>query len=357
MRLATTIALILIPALGSAQATPGGIVPENIEAINAEILLNQPKTKTTLAGLPESWDCRELGYRSAVLDQRNCGSCWSVATIAVANAVASHDLGTTVVLSSQWLLEKSRTGAGCAGGWIDFVPFTVESAGDTCGIVGGVLEQDFPYAGSITGRPCETLTDRYITFASKRLYGWRGANSKPVIEEIKRGLVEVGPLASGIHWGGSIWHCNDWSIQVAAVDYPANGRNINHCVMIVGYGKEKGVEYFIIQNSYGKNWGVGGFARVEVGSYLVGYSAVGVVGTGLLQPLPPLPDPTPTPRPIGAPQPETAYSPVGIAETSYVAPQAAPEPITIRADWTQLGAVLALAVILAIMVVASRRRE
>ncbi|CAN4092948.1 unnamed protein product [Withania somnifera] len=41
---------------------------------------------------------------------------------------------------------------------------------------------------------------------------------------------------------------------------PSKGR---HAVLIVGYGVENGVEYYLIKNSWGVNWGYWGYARVE----------------------------------------------------------------------------------------------
>jgi C1A family cysteine protease len=41
---------------------------------------------------------------------------------------------------------------------------------------------------------------------------------------------------------------------------------INHAVTIVGWGRDElfGKDYFIIKNSFGKDWGLDGFARISV---------------------------------------------------------------------------------------------
>lgn len=335
MRRMAIIGLLLLPALGRGQ---GLVIPEDIETINAEILASQPKAKNTLEGLPEAWDCRALGYVSEVRDQGACGSCWAMATVSVVEAVMAHDLGIKTKLSPQWLIDRGRNSGGCSGGFPDFSPFLADGSGDACKVIGGVLEQDWPYKASTQGMSCPG-PERYVTLNQRYIYGWGGPNAAPGIADIKYGLMTAGPLAVGITLSRDLAFCKDWTIIRGA------RRNIDHCVVLVGWGVEDGTEFFIIQNSYGAKWGVGGFARVEINSLGIGYSAYGVVTPIMLAAIP-----EPTPRPQGAAQPETAYSPVVTAETAYNAPQALPEPIIVHIEWLQLGLAvgcLSLALLLA----------
>ncbi len=40
------------------------------------------------------------------------------------------------------------------------------------------------------------------------------------------------------------------------------GNELGHCLAIVGYGTENGVDYWLIKNSWGTDWGINGYAKM-----------------------------------------------------------------------------------------------
>jgi hypothetical protein len=56
----------------------------------------------------------------------------------------------------------------------------------------------------------------------------------------------------------------------------------HHAVKIVGWGSERGTDYWEVANSYNAEWGMGGFFRIKRGVNECGIEGTGVAGTPAL---------------------------------------------------------------------------
>lgn len=42
------------------------------------------------------------------------------------------------------------------------------------------------------------------------------------------------------------------------------GREVNHAALVVGYGSDNGLEYFLVKDSWGPTWGDHGYIKIGV---------------------------------------------------------------------------------------------
>lgn len=75
---------------------------------------SQPKPSTFPAG-PESIDFS--ANMQPIVNQGNCGGCWSFATIAQLESLYSRTMSSSLNISQQFLLDCTNANKGCNGGW------------------------------------------------------------------------------------------------------------------------------------------------------------------------------------------------------------------------------------------------
>jgi len=198
--------------------------------------------------LADAIDWREKGAVTEVKDQGQCGSCWSFSATGSVEGVHFIANGTLVSLSEQNLLDCSSSygNEGCNGGLMNWAyQYIINNKGiDT--------ENSYPYQ-TRTGS-CQYNAD-HVGATISAFKDVPAGNEDALLAAVNEHPVAVAIDASQ----------NSFQLYKSGVYYESrcSSSRLDHGVLAVGYGKEEnGSEYWIVKNSWGKNWGENGYLKM-----------------------------------------------------------------------------------------------
>jgi C1A family cysteine protease len=209
---------------------------------------------------PDAWDWRDKGYVSPIKDQGSCGSCWAFSTIANLEGLYYKEKGVMVTMSEQMLVDCDTIDSGCNGGLMENTFTWLKENG------GIMTDDDYPYTGykgSCKSDPSKYV-DMKITGYKKLGSSWSTWSAVDE-EEVKEFLYETGPLAIALN-ADYLSYYTGGIVDYTSSQCPSSG--INHAVTLVGYGTDEssGMDYWIIKNSWGSDWGEYGYFRIRRGN-------------------------------------------------------------------------------------------
>jgi len=210
-----------------------------------------------------SFDWTTKGAVTPVKDQGQCGSCWAFGTTGDIEGVTFLSTGKLPSLSEQQLVSCDKgENEGCNGGLQEDAFVYVEKNGITS-------EKDYKYTsgGGSTGRCKSADIEKPLTF----IKGWsQVSKSKKGESDIKTALPKNGPITIGID-------ATPMQLYTGGIDSPRCGsdcgcsaNDLDHAVLMVGYGASGSKNYWKIKNSWAKDWGEDGYYRIEMGKNLCG---------------------------------------------------------------------------------------
>ncbi|XP_026750367.2 cathepsin L-like proteinase [Galleria mellonella] len=195
--------------------------------------------------LPKELDLRLEGFIRPIKSQGHCGSCWAFSsTAAVEGAIAKSLGGKSFDLSEQSLVDCAwgYGNEGCNGGMLDTAFEYIAKNGIPTSEDYGTYEELDDYC------ELENVSSVHEIVGFTRVTP-RSPNS------LKVALNKYGPVAVAIHVNMNM---KQYSSGIY-YDPECQGQDINHGVTIIGYGVRDDQEYWIVRNSWGTDWGEGGY--------------------------------------------------------------------------------------------------
>ena len=191
-----------------------------------------------------------------------CGSCWVFGTLAAFETSWAIRNNQMIDTSEQDVLSCSSThpagngNGNCTGGWMEW-------AAKTLAFQGTGTEASKPYTG--TNGTCTTISRPYFASA----WGFVAGNGLPTVAQLKAALVQHGTLSVGVNATAAFqaYHSGVFNQNVPG---------LNHCVAIVGWDDTMGGGSWLVKNSWGTNWGLGGYMWIKYGANGIGSHAVWV---------------------------------------------------------------------------------
>lgn len=237
---------------------------------------------------PDEIDWVSKGGVNAVKNQGQCGSCWAFSTVAAIEGRLYSASKKLLSLSEEQLVQCDKVDSGCNGGLMDNGFKFVEKHA-LC------TEDDYPYSsgGGTTGS-CKSSCKGQVTV--------KGFTDVPrQDEDALKAAVAEGVVSVAIEADKMVFQ----SYRSGVLDKPGCGTQLDHGVAAVGYGKDGGVDYWKVRNSWGSSWGEKGYIRMARGKNYCGIAESASYPTGATDsgagPGPgPGPAPTPGPSPTCA---------------------------------------------------------
>jgi KDEL-tailed cysteine endopeptidase len=226
-----------------------GDVSENVDVVTTHLRSG--------VSVPSSVDWRTKGAVTPVKDQGSCGSCWSFSTTGALEGAYAIKNSNLVSFSEQQLVDcdyirAGGTSLGCNGG-------DMSSAMDWIGKNNGLCtESAYPYVSGTTKtngacqKTCSIVSgsdvSKHVSVAANSDSAMMTAIAQqPVSIAIEADEASFQLYKSGVFTGSC-------------------GTNLDHGVLLVGYGSSSNGDYYILKNSWSTSWADQGYMYIGRGN-------------------------------------------------------------------------------------------
>jgi cathepsin L len=216
---------------------------KRVNPVATEHLMTDPES------LPQSIDWTQRGAVTGVKNQGQCGSCWAFSTTGSVEGINYINNGNLISLSEQQLVDcaGSYGNQGCNGGLMDNAFKYIINEGGLCS------EAAYPYQGS--QQQCQSSSCQKVVQISNY------ADVPQQNENALMSAVAQQPVSIAIEADQHSFQFYSGGVMTASC-----GSQLDHGVLVVGYGSLSGTDYWKVKNSWGASWGMNGYILLGRGS-------------------------------------------------------------------------------------------
>ncbi|XP_027622370.1 cathepsin O [Tupaia chinensis] len=183
-----------------------------------------------------------------------CGACWAFSVVSAVESACAMAGAPLRELSVQQVLDCAYDDRGCGGGstlsalnWLNKTQVKL------------VGESEYPF----------TARDGICRFfpascPGVSIRGYLAYDFSAQEDEMAKALVALGPLVAVVD-------AVSWQDYLGGViQHHCSSGEANHAVLVTGFDKAGQTPYWVVRNSWGRSWGLDGYARVKMGSNICG---------------------------------------------------------------------------------------
>jgi C1A family cysteine protease len=232
------------------------VTPEEHQSLVAEsqrVAAQEQQFAAALVGAPAAIDWRNVGggnYVTPIKNQGGCGSCVSFCSCA------------TIESAVRIKLQNPNYGIDLSEGFMQFC------GGGSCGGWGLTSGLSFAQSTGVTDEACMPYQATNMNCAASRCSDWQNRLTKisgftgHSTMDARKTAVAAGPVLAGMEvwsdffaYSGGVYVKSSAAQRLSPPGY--------HCICVIGYDDNQ--QCWIIKNSWGANWGEGGFGRIRYG--------------------------------------------------------------------------------------------
>ena len=197
--------------------------------------------------IPHSLDWRDHDIVTPVKNQGNCGSCWSFSATGAIEGAHALSSGKLLNISEQQLIDCSlKYGNQACGGGIMDNAFEYATDHELCS------DDEAPYQAKYD----EKLNECRKCLGKVRIRGC--ADIQPNNQTALKIAVAQQPVSVAIEADSEVFQM----YRSGVITSKMCGTKIDHGVLVIGYGTEKGEHYWLVKNSWGSGWGDNGYVKI-----------------------------------------------------------------------------------------------